>query len=231
MTRGLLTALILLTIIALWAAVFLFGLNKVFAGDPLTKAAPASFFAATQTATGGTAPTTAGSATGTSGVPVGARDRGDRHRVAQRRHRRHRHSHRRAARDRAAPDRAPAVARPPRGTPGGRAAEGRDHPAGLGGAIAGTVTAKSSGEPVGRIIVAALRVRADGTTVAEASAATQADGTYQVAGLFPADYVLRFSADGFVTSYFPAATEREGGDPGPGDVRAGDGGHQRHRDR
>ncbi len=75
--------------------------------------------------------------------------------------------------------------------------------------ISGTVTAKSSGEPVGRIIVTALRVRADGTTVAEASAATQADGTYEVAGLFPADYVLRYSADGFVTSYFPAAASEK----------------------
>ena len=44
LTRGLLTALILLSIIALWAAVFLFGLGKVFAGDPMTKSAPPSFF-------------------------------------------------------------------------------------------------------------------------------------------------------------------------------------------
>ena len=42
LTRGLLTALILLSIIALWAAVFLFGLGQVFAGDPQTKSAQAS---------------------------------------------------------------------------------------------------------------------------------------------------------------------------------------------
>ncbi|MCW2657005.1 MAG: hypothetical protein JWR06_1198, partial [Jatrophihabitans sp.] len=45
-SRGMLTALILASIIALWAGVFLFGLTKVFSGDPMTKAAPASFFAA-----------------------------------------------------------------------------------------------------------------------------------------------------------------------------------------
>ena len=44
-TRGVLTAVILLVIIGGWAAVFLFGIGQVFAGDPLTKTAPASFFA------------------------------------------------------------------------------------------------------------------------------------------------------------------------------------------
>ncbi|MCW2491685.1 MAG: hypothetical protein JWN47_1049, partial [Frankiales bacterium] len=52
LSRGLLTALILASIIGLWAGAFLLGLNKVFAGDPATKAAPASFFAASQTAAG-----------------------------------------------------------------------------------------------------------------------------------------------------------------------------------
>ena len=41
-----LTALILLAIIAVWAAIFLFGLREVFATDPPTKTAPASFFVA-----------------------------------------------------------------------------------------------------------------------------------------------------------------------------------------
>ncbi|WP_244930197.1 carboxypeptidase-like regulatory domain-containing protein [Nocardioides sp. W7] len=43
-SRGVLTALILMLIIGLWAAVFLLGLTQVLAGDPLTKTAPASFF-------------------------------------------------------------------------------------------------------------------------------------------------------------------------------------------
>ncbi len=50
------------------------------------------------------------------------------------------------------------------------------------------------------------RVKADGSTVQVASAATQADGTYQVAGLFPGPYVLRFEAPGFRTTYYPTAT-------------------------
>ncbi|MBV9098769.1 MAG: carboxypeptidase regulatory-like domain-containing protein [Frankiaceae bacterium] len=45
--RGVLTALILMTIVAMWAGAFLFGLTKVFGSDPVTKAAPASFFVAT----------------------------------------------------------------------------------------------------------------------------------------------------------------------------------------
>ena len=45
LTRGLLTALILLAIIGLWAALFLFGLREVFTQDPATKTAPKSFFA------------------------------------------------------------------------------------------------------------------------------------------------------------------------------------------
>ena len=49
LTRGMLTAAILLAIIAGWAAVFLFGIGQVFKGDPLTKDAPASFFAGAAT--------------------------------------------------------------------------------------------------------------------------------------------------------------------------------------
>ena len=43
-SRGLLTACILASIVALWAGAFLFGLAKVFASNPPTKQAPASFF-------------------------------------------------------------------------------------------------------------------------------------------------------------------------------------------
>jgi hypothetical protein len=45
-SRGLLTALVLMCIVGLWAAVFLLGLTQVLSGDPLTKTAPASFFPA-----------------------------------------------------------------------------------------------------------------------------------------------------------------------------------------
>lgn len=51
-SRGLLTALVLMAIVGLWAAVFLLGLTQVLSGDPLTKTAPASFFpASTDTGT------------------------------------------------------------------------------------------------------------------------------------------------------------------------------------
>ena len=96
-------------------------------------------------------------------------------------------------------------------------------PPGLGGTIAGTVRAASSGEPVGRILVDALRRAADGDLQMAGSAATQADGSYQVAGLFPTGYVLRFSADGFDPIYYPAAPAdavppgaRAGRRPSPG---------------
>ncbi|MEO7125117.1 MAG: carboxypeptidase regulatory-like domain-containing protein [Nakamurella sp.] len=184
LTRGLLTALILLAIIAVWAAVFLFGLSKVFAGDPLTKAAPASFFAATPqqgqagTSSGTGAGTTGSGAAGSSGAAAGAGGAAAGGAAG------------------AAGSAAPAGALPKSGT----------LPAGVGGAISGTVTAASSGEPVGRILVTALRVKADGSTVVVASAATQTDGTYQVAGLFPGPYVLQFAAPGFRTTYYPTAS-------------------------
>jgi hypothetical protein len=43
-SRGLLTACVLMSIVGLWAAAFLFGLAKVFTTDPPKKEAPASFF-------------------------------------------------------------------------------------------------------------------------------------------------------------------------------------------
>jgi hypothetical protein len=120
LTRGVLTALILVAIIALWAAVFLFGLNKVFAGDPLTKSAPASFFAATQQsqaqgaagATSGGAGSGATAGNGGADSPDGATDSGG------------------SASGAAAP--------------AGALAKSGTLPAGVGGASGGTVTASSS---------------------------------------------------------------------------------------
>jgi hypothetical protein len=42
--RGVLTVVVLIAIVGLWAGAFLFGLTKVFSSDPVPKAAPASFF-------------------------------------------------------------------------------------------------------------------------------------------------------------------------------------------
>lgn len=153
-TRGMLTTLILLAIIALWAAVFLFGLRQVFAADPPTKTAPKSFFVASDIVLVGVSDPAAGAA--------------------------------------------PAGALPKDGL----------LPAGLGGTIAGTVTAASSGEPVGRIQVDALRPAADGSLLPAGSSATQADGSYQVAGLFPGPYLLKFAAPGFDPIFYPAAPDQ-----------------------
>jgi hypothetical protein len=196
LTRGIVTALILVAIIALWAAVFLFGLAKVFAGDPLTKSAPASFFAATPAgdassagaaAANGSAPATAtGSANGTTRAGSSAAGSGSGS----------------ASGPGSSPNKAKAGAAPAGALPKSGAL-----PAGVGGTVSGTVTAATSGEPVGRILVEALRVKADGSTVPAASAATQADGTYQISGLFPGPYLLKLSSDGVIKpSYYPAAT-------------------------
>ena len=154
-----LTALILLAIIAVWAAIFLFGLRQVFASDPPTKTAPTSFFddnVALQASTG-----------------------------------------------QAQDPNAPAGALPKDGS----------LPSGLGGTIAGTVTATSDHGPVGRILVEAIRPRADGGLDTASSAATQADGSFQVAGLFPGGYLLRFSADGFDPVFYPGTPDQAAATP------------------
>ena len=195
LTRGLLTSLILLTIIGLWAALFLFGLREVFTQDPATKTAPKSFFAATVILAGSTqgaqaaqaAPSTpTAPAPGEPTTPAGD--------AAQS-----------ATSITSSPTPPPPGPPPPSALPKDGAM-----PPGLGGTIAGTVRAASSGEPVGRILVDALRQDAAGTLVLQSSVATQADGSYQLAGLFPTQYVLRFSADGFTPVYYPSAADQSG---------------------
>src|SRR5690606_30780778 len=46
-SKGMLTVLVLLAIVAAWALIFLFGIRSVLGDDPMTRTAPASFFAAT----------------------------------------------------------------------------------------------------------------------------------------------------------------------------------------
>ncbi|HEU5008613.1 MAG TPA: carboxypeptidase-like regulatory domain-containing protein [Jatrophihabitantaceae bacterium] len=169
LSRGLLTALILLAIVGLWAGVFLLGLTKVFSGDPMTKQAPASFFLPAGSSGAGGAAAGSGGSGGTSGGGSGK-----------------------------------AAAAPPGALP-----KSGQMPPGTGGAISGTVTAASDGRPVSRILVQALRRTRSGLEVAS-SAATQSDGTYSVAGLFPTDYLLKFSAPGFKTIWYPAAPGQSG---------------------
>lgn len=144
LSRGLLTALVLASIIGLWAAVFLLGLTQVLSGDPLTKTAPASFFPASID-------------TGTDADPAAA------------------------------------------GEPVGAMSKDGTLPPGVGGTISGTARAFSNKLPVGRILVSAYR---SDCTKAASSAATQTDGTYSLAGMFPTRYRLKFSATGFDPVWF-----------------------------
>ena len=148
-SRGLMTAFVLAGIVALWAGAFLLGIAKVFASDPLTKDAPASFFVK---ADGG----------------------------------------------------AKFAADQSNGTPVGTVPKDGQVPAGVGGQITGTVFARSDRRPVGRILVQAVRLK-DGQPVVVSSAASQTDGTYTLAGLFPMDYYVKFSATGFTPVWYPAA--------------------------
>lgn len=154
--RGLLTAGILLTIVAAWAAIFLIGLSKVFANDPMTKEAPASFFASTKN------PASSGNQA------------------------------------------LAAVSRPQDGgaVPAGALSKAGQLPAGTGSTINGTVIAADDSQPVGRILVRAYRVGPNGL-IAMSSTASQVDGTYTLAGLFPTDYYIQFSADGYRTQWYP----------------------------
>lgn len=152
-SRGLLTALILLAILAAWALAFLLGMQQVFGTDPFTKVAPASFFAATPSEDG---------LTGTDESPNGA--------------------------------------------PAGALAKDGPVPAGVGATLTGVVTGASDEQGVGRITVDALREKKDGTLVVVSSAATQADGTYSMAGVFPGSYIVRFTADGYDTVYLGGGT-------------------------
>ena len=151
-SRGLITALVLLAIIAAWALAFLLGTKQVLGADPFTKIAPPSFFAALSTDADGT---------GTDGSGSGA-------------------------------------------APAGALAKDGPLPAGVGATVTGTVRGKSDGQGIGRITVVALRHGRDGLVVVS-SAATQADGTYTMSGVFPGTYLLRVEADGYDTAWYPAA--------------------------
>ncbi|UMG91030.1 carboxypeptidase-like regulatory domain-containing protein [Nocardioides sp. TF02-7] len=145
---------------------FLFGLVNVFAGDPLTKTAPPSYFNLASASTDG------------------ADDAGD-------------------GADGADGGTGPASALPKTGL----------LPPGVGGQIAGTVHAASDDSPVGRILVIAYREGRGGRLVPVSSGATQSDGSYTLAGLFPTDYRLKFSAKGYDEVWYPDARRAGGAEP------------------
>lgn len=178
-SRGLLTVLILVSIVAVWAAIFLLGLGKVFASDPMTKQAPASFFASLNNPDGGSGGGSGGGAGGSGGAGGGG-----------------------AGGSGGAGGAAPA----------GALTKSGQLPPGMGGAISGTVTAANDQQPVGRILVQAYRMSSKGL-VQMSSAASQADGTYTLAGLFPTDYYIQFSASGYVPQWYPATPTQAGAQP------------------
>jgi len=153
-SRGLVTALVLVLIIAAWALAFVLGMGLVLGSDPLTKTAPASLFAAA-----------AAQAPGAGGTdPDGA----------------------------PAPGSAPADALPKDGA----------LPAGVGGILSGTVRGEADGAGVGRLTVELLRESRDGLVLVSSSA-TQADGTYELAGLFPGHYYVRIADEGYDELWYP----------------------------
>ncbi len=155
-SRGLMTALILLAIVAAWALAFLLGTKQVLGADPYTKVAPASFFAATQ-------------AEGSAAVDAG-------------------------------------------GTPAGSLAKDGPLPAGVGATVSGTVVSAADGQGVGRVTVVAQRQGRDGL-VPVSSAATQADGTYTISGLFPGAYLLQVVEEGYDEVWYPRAVSELSAEP------------------
>ena len=146
-SRGLITALVLLAILAAWALVVVLGMREVLGADPFAKVAPPSFFAATPTAEGSL----------------------------------------------------------PEGDPAGAMPKDGPVPAGVGATLTGTVRGATDGQGVGRVTVTAWR-EGRAAPVEVSSAATQADGTYSLAGLFPGPYVLEVAAEGYQTTWYAAAT-------------------------
>ena len=85
-------------------------------------------------------------------------------------------------------------------------------PAGVGATITGVITGASDGQGVGRITVDAMRESPTQGLVVVSSAATQEDGTYSMAGVFPGSYLIRVSADGYETAFYGGTPTRDGAD-------------------
>ncbi|MFP4148431.1 MAG: carboxypeptidase regulatory-like domain-containing protein [Nitriliruptoraceae bacterium] len=79
------------------------------------------------------------------------------------------------------------------------------NPAVAGGQVTGSVLADSTEGPVPRVSVEVFDVRGELVT----ATATDDDGTYELAGLLPARYRLRFRAEGFATQWWPGVAVAE----------------------
>jgi len=162
-SRGLITALVLLLIIAAWALAFVLGMGLVLGSDPVAKVAPASLFAA-------------------------------------------------AAGQAAEGDEATAPGEAPGGAPADALPKDGALPAGVGGILNGTVRGASDGAGVGRLTVELLRESREGLVLVSSSA-TQADGTYELAGLFPGPYYVRIAATGYDEVWYPRGATESSADP------------------
>lgn len=85
------------------------------------------------------------------------------------------------------------------------AAAARLDPMSTGGALNGVVVAQNTEEAVGRITVEAIRQTRNGPQLVTA-AATDDTGAYELVGLVPGRYKLRYTAPGFEDVWYPAAT-------------------------
>lgn len=174
--RGLRTVLVLAVIIGLWAAVFIVGLNKALATDPLTKEVPPSFYAAVSASKAGASASAASD--GQEGRRLALQTAADSGSTA-----------------------APAGAVPKTGVV-----------VGVGGTVAGTVTAASTGDGIGRISVEAVSDSPSGPQLVS-SAASASDGSYALVGLLPGQYKLLFTAQGYSDVWYPDATTEAAGKP------------------
>jgi len=75
--------------------------------------------------------------------------------------------------------------------------------AAVSGSLSGTVFASSTDAGLGRVTIEAFRVGRAGTELV-ASAASAADGSFKIEGLLPGRYLVRFSAAGFIETWFGA---------------------------
>jgi hypothetical protein len=77
------------------------------------------------------------------------------------------------------------------------------------GGMDGVVHSASTNEPVGRISVEAVRLGRFGPVVAS-TVATDDTGAFQLGGLPPGTYTLRYTAPGFLEQWYPASTGLDG---------------------
>ncbi len=157
--RGVRTALVLASIVALWTLIFVVALDRAFAKDALVKQVPPSYYASASA----TAPTALSDNVVDGGAPVGA-----------------------------VPKSGVVI--------------------GVGGTINGKVTARNTGEGVGRITIEAMQ-SAPGGPVLVSSAASASDGSYSIQGLLPGKYLLQYVAEGYQPLWYPSALVPSGAHP------------------